>query len=95
MKPHNPFDLFILAVFAGAGWTLGASLVTSAAQQVNLWLIGRSARKAGEHALEKLKASVAEMEKAAAETARRSQPPAAAEKPREAYFIMPETVGRS
>jgi len=66
MSLTNPFDVFLLAFLAAIGWTLGASLMQSAASQVNLYLIGRTTKRQAEKALEHINRGVAEIQKAAA-----------------------------
>jgi hypothetical protein len=66
MNYANPFDLFLLAALAGAGFTLGASLVQSIASHINLYLTRRLQEKASNEALARLKEGAAVREEAAA-----------------------------
>ena len=94
----TPWEILETAFLAGLGWRLGTSLMESLAAQANAWILARRARKASEESLARLKEGARELEKAAvaAEAAQANlRREAATAKPREAFFVMPETVGRS
>ncbi len=95
MNLPNPYEVFLLAVSAGAGWALGASLVQSAANQVNLYLIGRTTKRQADAALARINQGVAKIQEAAA-AARTTAPeqPAAIDQARDVFPVLGEP-GRS
>lgn len=45
MIPLSPFNAFVLALVAGAGWHIGFSAVQTAVNIINLWITKRNAKR--------------------------------------------------